>query len=104
MAQITDRLCVSDRHCIQKFLIVWKPINSTPKTSNSNIKLSTRKTFFPFPKPHNPWKQGDLPEVNKLKASMQYNMEHKKPQRSRELKVFSKATCKSSGNVDKSLS
>lgn len=56
-------------YCMQKCLIVWKPIHSTPKTSNSNIKLSTRKTFFPFPKPlgsgetcHKSisWRWGDL--------------------------------------------
>lgn len=53
---------------MQKCLIVWKPVHSSPKPSNSYIKLSTRKTFFPFPKTHNPWKQGDRPRVNNLKV------------------------------------
>lgn len=53
---------------VQKCLIVWKSVHSTPKTSNSNIRLSTRKTFFPFPKAHSPLKQGDVPEVNNLKV------------------------------------
>lgn len=53
---------------MQKCLIVWKSVHSTPKTSNSNIKLSTRKTFFSFPKAHRPLKQGDMPEVNNLKV------------------------------------
>ena len=53
---------------MQKCLIVWKPICSTPKTSNSNIKLSTRKTFFPFPKAHSPLKHGGMPEENNPKV------------------------------------
>lgn len=43
-------------HWMQKCLIVWKSIDLTPKTSNSSIKFSTRKTLFPFPKGHGPLK------------------------------------------------
>lgn len=43
-------------HWMKKCLIVWKFIHLTPKTSNSSIKFSTRKTLFPFPIGHSPLK------------------------------------------------
>lgn len=41
---------------VQKCLIVWKSIHLTPKTSNSSIHFSTRKTWFALPKSHSPLK------------------------------------------------
>lgn len=43
-------------HWMKKCLIVWKFIHLTPKTSNSSIKFSTRKTLFPFSIGHSPLK------------------------------------------------